>query len=193
MRKTRAALHIFLVKTFILLSTLGLGFSAAQSDLPALEVELFIGWDATNAAPVDYPPLDVVPVSAQVNRNSYVYLFVVGVDGSVTLNYPSPFIDGARDNVIWGNQGQSFLRFVDTGVQEGILEVYFIASLEPFTQGDIAQFTSAEAFTTAALSTPWSLIYRGQAEVSNAATLSQAFKEASPLWSFYQYILNQGG
>ena len=192
MRKTRAALSI-LVKTLLSLLVLGSSFSAAQSELPALEVELFIGWDATNASPIDYPPLDVVPVSARVNRNSYVYLFVVGVDGAVTLNYPSPFIEGARDNVIWGNQGQSFLRFVDTGVQEGILEVYFIASLEPLTQGDIAQFTGASAFTTATLSTPWSLIYKGQAQVSNAATLSQAFKEASPLWSFYQYILNQGG
>ncbi len=160
-----------------------------QHDLPPLAVELSVGWDTSNEAATTYPFNDAIPVSAQLNRNSYVYFFTVQPNGQIDLDYPSPFLESVKDNIIWGGEGQIFLRFVDSGNNDGLMRFFLVTSLEPLTRDDIRQFTTAESFQTADLSTPWHVITGNQAQISNDAIITQASKEASSLWPFYLYIL----
>ncbi len=158
-----------------------------QHDLPPLAVELSVGWDATNITA--YPFNDAIPVSAQLNRNSYVYFFTVQPNGQIDLDYPSPFLESVKENIIWGGEGQIFLRFVDSGNNDGLMRFFLVTSLEPLTRSDVSQFTTVESFQTASLSTPWHVITGNQAQISNGAIITQASKEASSLWPFYLYIL----
>ncbi len=160
-----------------------------QHDLPPLAVELSVGWDSNSDITTAYPFNDVIPVSAQLNRNSYIYFFVVQSNGQVELDYPFPFLESISDNIIWGNEGQTFLRFVNSGNVTGVIRFFLIASLEPLTRYDIEQLTTVESFQVASLSTPWYVIASNQAQVIDGANITQDNKEVSPLWPFYLYIL----
>lgn len=188
-KQFRSGFIIFIV---LLMIAMLAPFAAAQAEAPALKAQLYLGWDASADA-LSYPWQDVVPVGVRLNRDSYVYLLVVQADGRVTMNYPSPYLESEPDNIIWGGQGQDFLRFVSTGAQDGVLEFVFIASLEPLTSADIAQLSSAEGIRTARLSTAWFVVEYGEVEVDRAANIDETLKQASPLWTYYQYIVANGG
>lgn len=189
MLKVTKCHRAFLQRGLVAIVTTLLSLCVGQNELPALEAELYLGWDAASTEQSRYPWQDVVPVGVRLNRDSYVYLWVIRPDGRVSLNYPSPYVEANPDNVIWGGQGQDFLRFVPTGTQNGILGFFFLASLEPLTQVDMSQFGSVEAIRNARLSTSWFVVQEGRVQVDLGATVGDTEKQLSPLWEHYQYIL----
>ncbi|MEZ4631839.1 MAG: hypothetical protein R2880_14215 [Deinococcales bacterium] len=103
----------------------------AEAVTQPLVTRLIVGWDLNQSALSAYPANDMIPVLGQMNRNVYVYFFVVQPNGGVQMNYPAN--SSATDNVIYGDSDQVFLRFVNSGVTEGIFTFYLISALRPLT------------------------------------------------------------
>lgn len=166
------------------------GVFAQNTDQP-LTISLNTGWVENNSVISNFSIGDHVPVTGHMNRNAYVYLFAIRPNGSVSLNYPANFASynpASADNVIYGGQDQAFVRFVQTGNEQGLWTYVFLASLEPLTRADLASLNTPAALENPNLSTEWFANISQQAQVSTSSSFSQTQKEASVLWPHFQYL-----
>ena len=162
----------------------------AQESSTDLSVELKLGWQE-NFVQLSYPPQEVIPVVANLSRDSYVYLFKIEADDTVRLLYPWPFDENSDSHAVYPSAGLFFLYFMALGEIEGTERVIVISSLERLTQNDINQFNNPEAFKNPQFSTSYWTMAETNLKVSKAARLEDSVKKSSPYYIYYeQYVLN---
>ncbi len=162
----------------------------AQENNTGLSVELKLGWQK-DSMQSSYPPQEVIPVIANLTRDSYVYLFKIEADDTVRLLYPWPFDENSEAHAVYPSIGLFFMYFMALGKIEGTEKVILISSLELLTQRDINQFTTPEAFKNPQLSTSYWTMAETDLEVSKNARLEDSVKRSSPYYTYYeQYVLN---
>ena len=166
------------------------GAFAQNTDQP-LTVTMNTGWIEANTAVSSFSIGDHVPITGLMNRNAYVYLFAVRPNGAVSLNFPANFASynpDSTDNVIWGGEGQSLVRFVQTGNEQGTWNYVMIASLEALSRAELSSLNTAAALANPRLSTEWFVAVAQQAQVGTSTTFTQTQKEASFLWPHFEYL-----
>ncbi len=154
------------------------------------ELELYMNasWQSNQVYVQTFPIGDYIPITGFVNRNAYMYLYVIYPNDVVRLNYPKTYDPKTTDNVVWGAQGQSFVRFVPTANIEGLWTFVLVATLEPLEFEELATFDKPWKLVDPIFSTPWAKVEVRQARVSKGATVSQMAKDASALWPHFQYV-----
>ena len=179
------------ILSFILVFSGLLNIALAQNTDQPLTVTMNTGWVEANTAVSSFSIGDHVPITGIMNRNAYVYLFAIRPNGSVSLNFPANFATynpATTDNVIWGGEGQSFVRFVQTGNEQGAWNYVMIASLEALSRAELSSLNSAAALANPNLSTEWFVAIAQQAQVGTSTSFTQQQKEASFLWPHFQYL-----
>ncbi len=165
--------------------------SFAQNTDQALTVSMNTGWQENNPMVSDFVVGSYVPITAFLNRNAYVYLFEIRPNGAVRLNFPSNLADydpQTTGNVIWGGEGQSFVRFVGTGSDVGLWNYVLVASLEPLSKDELARLNTSQSLGDLNLSTEWYVAVKQQAQVGSTGSFAQQQKEDSSLWPIFTYV-----
>lgn len=153
-----------------------------------LELKMNASWQAEQLYVQTFPMGDYVPIYGEVNRDAYIYLFVIYPNGFVSLNYPQSYDPTTTNNVVWASLNKTFVRFVPTANFEGLWSFVLIASLEPLKAEELAWFDMPMKFIDPVFSTEWVDVEVRQARVSEGSMVSQLVKEASGLWEFFEYV-----
>lgn len=165
--------------------------SFAQNTDQPLTLSMNTGWQQENPAVSNFHVGDYVPITGFLNRNAYIYFFEIRPSGAVRLNFPSSldsYDPNTTENVIWGGEGQIFVRFVSTNNDIGLWNYLMIASLEPLTKQELGSLNNAPALANLSLSTEWFVALRQQAQIGTTSSFTQQQKESSGLWESFLFI-----
>lgn len=157
-------------------------------EIEELDLEINASWQANQPYVQTFPTGDYIPVFGSVNRDAYIYLFVIYPNDFVSLDYPRNYDPTTEDNVVWASLDKSFARFIPTADYDGLWTFVMIASLEPLTPEELAAIKTPPDLVVPIFSTPYVDVEVRQARVSEGSMVSQLAKESSFLWGYFQYV-----
>lgn len=160
----------------------------AVTEQQELELTMNASWQANQIYVQTFPAGDYIPITGFVNRDAYIYLYVIYPNDFVSLNYPKTYDPTTTNNVLWASEGKSFVRFVPTADYVGLWTFVLIASLEALTFEELAKFDTPAKLVDPIFSTKWVDVDVRQARVSDGSMVSQLVKEASGLWEYFEYV-----
>jgi len=178
------AVKIVLILVCLLLPSQVIG----QGEEVELELTMNASWQADQLYVQTFPAGDYVPIHGVVNRDAYIYLFVIYPNDFVSLNYPRNYDPTTTNNVVWQSLDKSFVRFVPTADFEGTWTFVMVASLEPLTVEELAWFDTPVKLIDPVFSTDYVDVEVRHARVSIGSNVSQLVKEASGLWEYFLYV-----
>lgn len=189
--KTKWILSIAVVFIGLLL---GQGLAQQQQQIQQaqaveeLELKMNASWQHEQLYVQTFPTGDYIPIYGEVNRDAYIYLFIIYPNEFVSLNYPKNYDPTKKDNVVWKSLDKTFARFIPTADFEGIWTFILVASLEPLKPEELEWFDVPVKFIDPVFSTEFVDVEIRQARVSKGSMISQLVKEASGLWPYFQYV-----